>query len=213
MPFKRNSNAKQVDLDTEKTEKILSKGYSEAQFLEFVRDKSVKKLGHMNDGEAKNRVICTLVQGEIDYSLEHALEEISHQAQASGQKDRLDRIHAEREQRILQWIEHFSKDNSKNNPFNEVFDENDESCLLDAPIDMFGNTRLHIACEDGNIEETSKLINEGANIDLKNNAGKKPIDKAGESIDRIDSGENKTNHFAVLQLLLKHSNQELKALR
>ena len=52
------------------------------------------------------------------------------------------------------------------------------------PQDSFGNTPLHLACEDGEVEVAKILISAGANQYIQNKEEKKPLELAKPQIAR-----------------------------
>lgn len=49
---------------------------------------------------------------------------------------------------------------------------------------MYGNTALHLACEEDRQQEAKLLVTHGANFELTNKERKTPLDLASDSLSR-----------------------------
>jgi hypothetical protein len=50
-----------------------------------------------------------------------------------------------------------------------------ENVEMAQEVDSEGNTHLHLACEQGNVQQIQKLIEDGAAIEARNNDGQTPL--------------------------------------
>lgn len=62
--------------------------------------------------------------------------------------------------------------------------ENDDKLKINVR-DVYGNTPLHLACEEDRQEEARLLVSRGANLEIKNKEEKTPIDLCSPSLAKV----------------------------
>jgi len=93
-------------------------------------------------------------------------------------------------ERIKKWQDYYNgvnPDGTERNPFANNTQED-----INIPVDQYGNTRLHIAVINNDIEEIKNIIEQGADPNIKNNATFTPyalalLDEKQEIVDFLKS--------------------------
>lgn len=158
-------------------------------FIEYIVVKEEKKLFLMKTGTAKNNVIVHEVNSDLLYCLRDRLVEVSQWSEfqrfpnSSNPYDNSDRVTALIEKH-------------KNDKCDDLCDEDETMPDIDLAVTVGGNTRLHVAVMDDDMEEVIHLVDKlKAKTGIKNNSGWTPYDLSVHRRDRKEIAEYLSHHL------------------
>jgi len=149
--------------------------------IEYVAGREAKKLSHMNPGTAMNNLIKFEVINDITHCLEDRLHEISLWDQEQRFPDAIKNDPLDLEDKIRKYEGKWGSDFGKTNV---------DIPEVDMAVNATGNTKLHEAVKDGDIDTVIHLVDiEGADTTVKDNSDWTPYDVAIQRRDRKEIAE------------------------